>query len=80
MVSTQVEIIGDYKFNLEVKYKDDTVNPGVESPITLEDKSSVKVIVKDGDVATSEIMNFPGFVTPVVSPSYGCTTTWLPPG
>ena len=67
MVSTQIEIVGEFKFNLEVKYKDPNVNPGVESPFTLEDKISLKVIVR-GMVVTipGEVDNFPGSVTPAV--------------
>ena len=82
MVSRQIEIVGEFKFNLEVKYKDPNVNPGVESPFTLEDKISLKVIVR-GTVVTipGEVDNFPGSVTPAVFTSElsKCTTTWIPP-
>ena len=74
-----IEIIGDFKFNLEVRYKDDQVNPGVDSYITIEDQVSLKVLVKNQLVTTSDITNSMATLVPAVSTFGKCTLTWQQP-
>jgi hypothetical protein len=74
-----VEILGEFKFKLEVKYKDEKVNPGVDSYITVEDQVTLKVHVKDLLVTISDIENSAATVIPAVSSSGKCKATWIPP-